>query len=188
MMKMKYLLMLVLALSPLFPVMGEELTDEEWNAQAQEAFARVLAVYPEARDTSTYFGSRMIEIDEEWGDAMDPRFDDPQKPILIARIILAEIEEAKAKKRARAERRRAVAVTSPAPMNADELGYGAHIFGRGPAPKPEKPHEVYTRAPMKVEPYRPSIMLTPETSGRVVMPDGEIIRFDRDEDTIRLRE
>jgi hypothetical protein len=146
MMNMKWLLLILLALFAV-PVMGEELTDEEWKVQAQAAFARVLAVYPEANDPATPFGRRMAEIDEEWGDAGDPRFDDPQKPILIARIVLAEIEEAKAKKRARAEKRRAAAGYRYSPMKADELGDSAATFGRGPAPQ---------KAP----------------SGTVVTPDG----------------
>lgn len=110
---MKYLLLLLLALA--LPVMGEELTDEEWTARAQAALDRVVAVYPEAADPGTYFGRRMNAIDAEWEEAGDPRFDDPEKAILIARIILEEIRVAEVRRQARAEKRRSVAVQSPAP-------------------------------------------------------------------------
>jgi|GEM_PF-4091247 len=131
---MKTLLSLLLALVLWSPSMGgEELTDEEWTATARAAMIRLQEVIPEAGQPGTFFHDRIIEIDQEWEASGDARYDDPEKSIVIARIVLQELEVIRTKM-ARAEKRRAVAsarpaAPRPAPMNMDELGDSAETFG-----------------------------------------------------------
>lgn len=65
------------------------------NQQASAAYAsasqRATALYPEAADPNSEFHQRMEEIDQAFAETNDPRFDDTNKPLLIAQIVAAEL-------------------------------------------------------------------------------------------------
>jgi hypothetical protein len=65
--------------------------DEAWNQAARSNIELVRKAFPVAADPNSAFFARMTQIDEAWGDAMDQRFDDPQKPLLLAQIVAKEM-------------------------------------------------------------------------------------------------
>lgn len=67
----------------------EMLTDEEWSAAAEASLRRAGEKYPAALVEDSPMRQRMNRIDEEWGAAGDPRYDDPKKAELLAEHVMA---------------------------------------------------------------------------------------------------
>ena len=90
------------------------------NADYQKSFAaseaRAIETYEFANQPDSPAGKRMIEIEEAMEETGDPRFNDPNKPLIIAHMVAQEMKIApRSKKAAAAPTPVKTAPVTPAP-------------------------------------------------------------------------
>lgn len=76
----------------------QQATAAEYDTKFNEAQARAGELYADAANGESAFGKRMREIDDDLQATEDPRFYAPNKPLLIAQMVAAELNIAPRKK------------------------------------------------------------------------------------------